>query len=138
MAEGHVRCADAPRRKRRFGLLADAEPTEDAPEQLFAIGPAHDFADRLEGRAQLFRDEFGRNGIRQRGVRGLGIVERLLQAGLVAGIDRDGPIAARRLTAEDAGGDSFLELRQALLLEAGDADRIDPSPARILAQIALV
>ena len=42
-----------------FGLFTDAEAAENDAEQVFGIDAAGDFAERVEGFAQINRGEFG-------------------------------------------------------------------------------
>ena len=74
-----------PAKRWRHGpLLPNAELAEDRVEQIFRRGLAHDFADGIDGDAQIHRDEVQRLAVGERGDgvlrRGARAVQRVLMA----------------------------------------------------------
>jgi len=116
----------------------DAEAAEDDAEQLFGVGFADDFADGIEGGAEFFGDEFDGEAIGEGliggGEKGAGAFE----AGLVAGVDGDGPIALGSATAEDLLLDGGSELIEAGAGRAGNADGSSAGPGGIFAEVGFI
>lgn len=101
--------------------LADAELTKDAVEEVSGSGLAGDFAQGIQGGAQVYGDEVQRQGGGKGGLGGGKLLACAAQRVLVAGAG-DEDIGGLNLAAGGEGGDDFFELGSAAARDGGRVD----------------
>ncbi len=98
---------------------------------------ADDFADRLQGAAEIDRHKLRREILREGAARLVAGRERASQTIAMAGVDRDHARDVPALVAHFCQ-DRLLESGEAVFLRAGDAKRVAVRPVGVLRQVAFV